>query len=571
MRQGRVGFTRFFLSHSRGTVLLAVLVGVVAGLSSTALMAHISVRVVSAGEGGPGVWGFAGLAALVLVSMTLSGVLSTYLSQRTTYELRMHLCGQLLNSPLRRVEETGNHRIVAALTQDIRVLMDAFLRIPQFCINLAIVCGCLGYLGYLSPRMLLALVGLLVVGVVTYVIPQKRARRYFKLAREEWDAQVFQFRALTDGAKELKLHGPRRAAFFYDVLRPTARSLRRYNSIGGNIYALLGSWSQVWYFVVIGLILYAMPALVGEVRPEVLTGYAITVLYMAGPMGSLVGIVPSLVSADISLRKLSRLGLSLDSAPAEQDLVKQPPALPEWSRMELVGVTHSYYREKEDGAFTLGPIDLTLGRGELLFLVGGNGSGKTTLVKLLTGLYAPDSGEIRVDGEPVAEEDRDSFRQYFSAVFSDFFLFEQLLGLSGADLDEQARKYVSELHLDHKVSVEGGKFSTTELSQGQRKRLALLGAYLEDRSVYVFDEWAADQDPLFKDIFYYQLLPDLKARGKTVVVISHDDRYFHVADRVVKLDYGKLCYDDGPAPAAGIAVEAFGRPEAAALEDSSLN
>lgn len=571
MKKGSISFTRFFLSHSRGTVLLAILVGVVAGFSSTALMALISAKVVGAASGGPGVWRFAGLAAVVLVSMTLSGILSTYLAQRTTYELRMHLCGQLLNSPLRQVEEMGSHRIVAALTQDIRVLMDAFLRIPQFCINLAIVCGCLLYLGYLSPLMLLALIGLLVVGVVTYVIPQARAKRYFKLAREEWDAHVYQFRALPDGAKELRLHSARRVAFFNDVLQPTANALRRYNTTGGNIYALLGSWSQVWYFVVIGLILFALPSLVSDLKAEILTGYAITVLYMAGPIGNLVGIVPSLMSADISLRKLSRLGLSLTSSDPLPALVKKSPALPDWQQLDLVGVTHSYYREKEDGNFTLGPIDLTLHRGELLFLVGGNGSGKTTLIKLLTGLYLPAEGEIRVDGRPVTEENTDAYRQYFSAVFSDFYLFDQLLGLSQSDLDAQARKYIAELQLEHKVKVENGKFSTTELSQGQRKRLALLAAYLEDRPVYVFDEWAADQDPFFKNVFYYQLLPELKARGKTVVVISHDDRYFHVADRIVKLDYGKLCYDNGPAAEAGLAIETFGRPEAAALEDSTLN
>ncbi len=138
---------------------------------------------------------------------------------------------------------------------------------------------------------------------------------------------------------------------------------------------------------------------------------------------------------------------------------------------------------------------------------------------------------------------RDWYRQHFSVVFYNFYLFERLLGLVHSNLDSRVYDYLVQLQLDHKVRVQGGILSTTALSQGQRKRLALLTAYLEDRPIYLFDEWASDQDPLFKKIFYTQLLPELKHRGKTVLVISHDDRYFHLADRIVKLDYGRVEHD----------------------------
>ena len=172
--------------------------------------------------------------------------------------------------------------------------------------------------------------------------------------------------------------------------------------------------------------------------------------------------------------------------------------------------------------------------------MGGNGSGKTTLAKLLCGLYIPESGALWLDSKPITDVTRDQYRQLFSVVFSDFYLFEKLLGLEAFNLDKRAAHYIAHLQLDHKVEVRGGQLSTVDLSQGQRKRLALLTAYLEDRPIYIFDEWAADQDPVFREIFYYELLPELKAKGKTVLVISHDDRYYGMADRILKLDYGQL-------------------------------
>jgi len=240
------------------------------------------------------------------------------------------------------------------------------------------------------------------------------------------------------------------------------------------------------------------------------------------------------------MQKLERLGLTLHEGDASEKITRQLKAGASWQSVELVGVTHTYNREGEPGGFVLGPIDLTLEPGELLFITGGNGSGKTTLAKLLLSLYIPEEGEIYLDGKVLTDETREQYRQLFSAVFSDFFLFESLFGLDSVHLDANARKYLTQLQLDHKVKVEDGVLSTVDLSQGQRKRLALLTAYLEDRPIYLFDEWAADQDPLFKEIFYYQLLPELKARGKALIVISHDDRYYQVADRVIKLESGKL-------------------------------
>ena len=206
-------------------------------------------------------------------------------------------------------------------------------------------------------------------------------------------------------------------------------------------------------------------------------------------------------------------------------------------------MTFAYPSDVDGQAFELGPLDLTFERGEIVFLVGGNGSGKSTFVKVLTGLYEVRAGAIHLDGAAITPDNREWYCQHFSAVFSDFYLFDTLLGLDRAGLDARAHRLLVELELDAKLRIVDGALSTTALSQGQRKRLALLTAFLEDRPIYVFDEWAADQDPHYREIFYKRLLPELKANGKTVFVISHDDRYYHLGDRVVKLEYGKVMED----------------------------
>jgi putative pyoverdin transport system ATP-binding/permease protein len=250
-------------------------------------------------------------------------------------------------------------------------------------------------------------------------------------------------------------------------------------------------------------------------------------------------ILPVISQASIALQKVDALGLSLASQ-IESEEQKNTERLSFKKFLSFSEIIHNYSDEKGDQHFALGPVNITFYPGELIFIVGGNGSGKSTLAKLITGLYAPDVGSICIDGQNITSYNREDYRQLFSAVFSDFYLFESLLGINYVELDKQIQTILSRLQLTHKVQVEDGLFSTLDLSQGQRKRIALLTAYLEDRPVYLFDEWAADQDPFFRDIFYGELLPELKNRGKTIIVISHDDRYFHTADKLIKLEYGKI-------------------------------
>ena len=211
--------------------------------------------------------------------------------------------------------------------------------------------------------------------------------------------------------------------------------------------------------------------------------------------------------------------------------------------LSLAGLTKSFGPLRAVDGITLDIRD-----GEFITIVGPSGSGKSTLVRLLTGLYAPTTGLVRSHGTVVDATNREAYLQQFAAVFADFHLFERLFGLDAPGRAETIHHYLTVLGMEHKVSVKADRLSTTALSSGQRRRLALLTAYLEDRPVYVFDEWAADQDPSYKQVFYQRLLPELKARGKCVVVVTHDDRYFHLGDRVIKLDAGRIVEEVRPDP-----------------------
>jgi putative ATP-binding cassette transporter len=536
-----VKIIRFLFRQSPLPLAVATFAGILSGLATTGLVTVIH-RGVAATESVPAwlLWAFLGLCAARLLTYFASQVLLVRLAQQAAYDLRMRLCRRILAAPLRQLEKIGASRILAVLTNDVVTLTTAFAGLPTLIINFTIVAGCLVYLGYLSWQLLVAVAAFLVFGVVSYQIPVSRGHNYVRIQREDHDALYHHFRAVTEGAKELKLNHAKRWSFLTDLLDDTARALRKNNVTAGTIFGLAAGWSQILWLLSIGLLLFILPRWL-SFEPGEVAGATVVILFIGGPIESVVGWITNLSRAAVSLAKIESLGLSVEPGFRGRDEAPEPPA--GWRHLELAGVTHVYHREAENRNFTLGPLALTIEAGELVFITGGNGSGKTTLAKLITGLYTPEDGELRLDGEPVTDDNREAFRQLFSVVFWDFFLFEQLLGLEGQGLEEQARRYLETLQLEHKVSVADGRLSTLDLSQGQRKRLALLGAYLEDRPIYLFDEWAADQDPLFREVFYRQLLPQLKARGKTVLVISHDDRYYDIADRLIKLENGRVIED----------------------------
>lgn len=521
--------------------LLALLAGALSGLSGIGLVGMIPLTLNSSNaplfvqnwlE-----WIFFGFCLLLVLARVATNLLLAYLGQTTVFELRMQLTRQILRVPLRRLHEIGVPRLFALLTDDVASITRACELLPLLFINFAIVASCLAYLGWLSWPVLMLVGAMIVFGVLSFRIAQRKALRDLQAAREQNDVLFSHMRGLTEGIKELKLRRAGRKSFVSENLEPTAAAYRRHYMASTGLYALASNGGNGLFYVVLGLILFILPER-SSLSFEVLTGCVLAIIYMMAPLSVIMNNLPVLVRAGIALNKIEEFGRQL-SAHSDDGMAASVCTQPFSGQLEFRGVAHRYHQEDDDRCFALGPIDLMLRPGELIFLVGGNGSGKTTLALLLTGLYSPESGTIRLNGEPITKANLEYYRQHFSVVFSDFYLFESLLGFENSELDK-AREYLTQLQLDHKVKIEDGRFSTLNLSQGQRKRLALLVAYLEDRLFYVFDEWAADQDPVFKKIFYMEILPSLKAKGKTVVVITHDDGYFHVADRCLRLEDGKI-------------------------------
>ena len=526
-----------FLRPSWVRIVLATSIALLGGACNAGLIALVNAAL---NDTAPSkaflIWGVVGLGVARLVTGATSQVLLTTFAQNTMLQLRRALCRRILITPLRQLETIGTFRLLVALTEDAMAIRVFLASIPQLTVDIAIIIGCIVYLGWLSWSASLIMFGVVALGIVGYRMLLIKALSSLRRAREVQDTLFSHYRALTEGLKELRIHRSRREAFLSQKIEPTTEEFRRHSVVAMIHFINAFSWSQFVFFLVIGLLLLVLPTF-DNVSKQTLTGYVLTILYLMGPMREAMHIFPGLGRASIALRKIETLGLSLATAPQEEQSVQSTRT--SWKRLDLKDLVFAYRHEGGDREFVLGPIDLTLCPGEIVFFVGGNGSGKSTFVKLLSGLYPPEAGEIRLDGQLIDDHNREWYRQHFSVAFSDFHVFDDLLGLDSPNLDACAQDYLRLLQLDHKVEVKDGALSTTALSQGQRKRLVLLTALLEDRPIYILDEWAADQDPQFKKLFYTEFLQELKGRGKTVVVISHDDRYFYLADRIIKLDYGK--------------------------------
>ncbi len=522
------------IDQTKSLFYSAIAFSLLAGVMSIALVSIINEIVNSVGDTRTRwLMGFALVAVLSLITQVVSSILFERLTAQAHAGVRKHVAGRVLAADYHHLERVGDAKIKSALTEHSLKIAEFFVGLPRVLSSAVMVVGGLLYIAILSLPFFLMACFALILGSLGFHFIHLRAISYLKDAANEQDRLFGHFESLIGGAKEMRLNTQKRLAFFDNVLGESILGVQESRVKGMSIFVLATSWGRFLIFAFIGIAMWIMAADGAPLR--VMTGFALLFIFMMPPLEVLLLNIPALNFAKISAGHIEDVCQQLvDDEKSANETIES------FELLELTSVRHRYYHEQSDDYFTLGPVSLNFSPGELVFLVGGNGSGKTTLAKLLVGLYVPEEGKVTLDGKLINNENRDQYRQLFSAVFSDFYLFEKLLEDQHVDLDSVGNELISKLNLQHKVQIKDGGFTSRSLSQGQRKRLALIVSYLEDRPFLLFDEWAADQDPSFKDVFYHHLLPELKEQGKTIFVISHDDRYFHLADRVLKMENGQL-------------------------------
>ena len=462
------------------------------------------------------------------------------LANKMHYELRLSFTSQVLNASFLRLEKLGKPRLLTLLTEDSQVVGQIISNLSSVAIGLTSILGCLLYLLWLSP---LTLGGIILITLPIFVSNwwlQKRTNQIVQQAFFWRDQLNHTYRDLTEGIKELKLHLPRLSTFYYEHVVPKAVNSRDSTTHYMRYYFLIQNINQFTYFVLIfGLFILSNWL---QTPMELLGTYAVIILYMKSSTIAIISSLPHWTESQTVIKQIEALGFTLIAPMTVAKVTTTSSHFPVDGKIRLYldNLTYVYRDDSEESSFQLGPLKLKVQTGEIVFIIGGNGSGKTTLLKLLIGLYTPTEGHIMCNNTLISKQNMEEYQQNFSVISSEPYLFSFLMGLDWENLDERAQVWLDRLQLTHKVKVQNGKLSTLNLSFGQRKRLALLNAYLEDRAIYVFDEWAAGQDPEFRELFYHTLLPELKAQSKLILVITHDDQYFDMADRIVKLDSGSI-------------------------------
>ena len=522
----------YLLERARPALATAALANLLNASASAGLMALIH-HLVSP-ETRPLPFGggvqFLGLLLVIFASGLASQLALIRMAARAAFDIRLWLARRVMVLPLADLEALGKERVYACLTQDVASLSNAWIGLPVAAFHLAVLIGGSVYLAWLSLPMFLVLATAMLIGGLGYQRLAGRGRVLMARFREQQDALYRHFEALLRGAKELRSNRRRAEQLLREDLEPDTRALRELQLEAFGAWAVGTNWGNVLTLAAVGVLLIGS-SLFGNALGDESLGFVLAILFLRAHIGSALNVVPVLVQGDVALRKIEDLGLGGVELP--EPSAKRVTNV--WSNLELADVTFSY--DTVDGSFQLGPLNLALKRGEIVFVTGGNGSGKSTFAKLLVGLYTPETGEIRVDGQPIATTS-DGYRSRFSVLFADFFLFEHLTTRSGPEVEREAARHLHELGLAKKVDPSIPLRRIPGLSAGEQRRLALVAAYLEGGDIYVFDEWAADQDPRYRAVFYHEILPGLRARGHTVVVITHDDRYFHCADRLLKFEEG---------------------------------
>lgn len=495
------------------------------------------------------------LFALALVSFWMS---KEYVLNRTTQivegiirDIRMRIMRSIRTTNLMVFEKMNRGRIYSVLSTDATTLsMSAGAIInasSSACMLLFVVVN----IGFLSGYALGITLVFITSAVVLYMKKSQTVHAELAAASRLENEFFENLNGLLYGYKELKLSRAKNTDFFnadlWNTITSTA-TLRTKTGKTMNQSVLIG---QSFLLFTVAGVLFLLPNLKPDDVSIVVPVVAI-VLFAAGPIGDVVVAIPALARAGTAIDNIYALEKDLQQNQNEVEVfAEQQPIIDEpFESLSCKGMSFAYPPAPNNGpdSFRLQPFDFTVKAGEVVFIVGGNGSGKSTFLKLLTALYSPATGQIEWNGRPVTPDRLASYRNLFTPIFTDFHLFKRILGVPNLD-EEKVRELIARMDLVGKTDVQNKRLTQTDLSTGQKKRLALILAKLDHRPIYIFDEWAADQDPVFRRFFYTTLLPEIKAAGHTVIAVTHDDSYFGYADRVLKMEYGSFLPGDHHAKA----------------------
>ena len=511
-------------------------------------------------------WQFIGCAVLAVVSRVYARLIPKTLMAVSILRLRRRMIRSIIHVPLEALEQIGAARLLVGFTTDLASVGAAVRNFVHLFSGAAFLLASLAYLGWLSPERAVVTAFLLLLTIAVAIVLRQLEKRHTRQMSLAWDRVVHVFRMVLDGVKQMKLD----RTLGRQVLRTFESRMRDVQKARGQrgwYSEAVAVWIQSMSFVILGVAVFGP---FDDGAHLLATGYGVlALLYMRGPLQSLISDSRAFAEASTALQRINELGLTLTKEIERPDRKLwceahgsgMLPISPNWKGLALRDVAFHYDGGHPDDDFALGPVDVVFHPGEIVFVAGGNGSGKTTLMKVLTGLYTPTNGSIQFDDVPVNEKNVRQYRSKFAVVFSDFCLFEDVADLHYEALSFEAERIAKRFKFKRwMLTPRDTSDGSMKLSTGERRRAALLMALLDDRPILVFDEWAADQDPQYKDLFYNEILPSVRAKGKLVIVLSHDEQYFHLGDRVLWLERGKRPVWRASQSFAGVREASSGEP-----------
>lgn len=524
-------------NESKGSNFIAISAAIVAGISNAGLLAVINSSASKVTQDKIAISDFLTLMAILFVFIICtrySMVIVINRTEQAIHKIRMRILNKIRHTELRFIENTGSAPIYTTLTRDTTSISQSITAIINGFQSFVILIACLFYIAWVSMTGFVLATTTISISVALYLRHHSIAAQELKQINKKEKDLFDSLNDILQGFKEIKINNIKDLEVF-DHFKQVAKTSEKFKTRMGVRYADDYIYSQVFFYILLAVIIFILPRLDPEHASSIVK-VSTTILFLIGPFNALVMAIPIYTIANDAASNICQLEKSLDNAAHDSH---SSTLISDFKELTLKNLQFEYRDKDDQQLFSVGPINLTVKKGEILYIVGGNGSGKSTLLKMLTGLYQPISGEIMIDGTPIKASDSQSFRELFGIVFTDFHLFEQFYGLENID-DQQVKKLLFKMEINQKTDFKAGKFTHTQLSTGQRKRLALVIALMENKKIYILDEVAADQDPQFKKYFYECILKELQQQGKTIIAVTHDDHYFHTADTVRKMDYGQL-------------------------------